>query len=235
MEEPKVLIVDSHYNGPPDSGNGGYTCGLVDTQTDYLSEVTLRKPIPLDRPLHISASDSGHEIKRHEEIIATARPGDLTDLNIPDPVSFKLAEEASQQFIGNSQKTAFPTCFVCGEDRASGEGLHIFAGRVAGTDLYAAPWVPAENLVDESNLVRQEFIWAALDCPGAYASLGDTAKPILLGRMTAQILKTLKPNTQCVVMAWLINRDGRKSWSGTALFDHTGELVGKAKAIWFEV
>lgn len=231
----KVLIIDSHYNGPPDSGNGGYTCGLIDAYTDYLCEITLRKPVPLNSNLEVHSVDSGHEIKWGEELIATARPGDLSGMPIPEYISFEQATAASRSYIGNTQRTAYPTCFVCGEDREQGQGLHIFAGRLENTNLYASPWVPDEQLTDKAGWVRPEFVWAALDCPGAYASLGDRARPILLGRMTAQILKPLKPNSKCVVMAWLIERDGRKSWSGTALFDHTGELVGKARAIWFEV
>ena len=39
-----TLVIGSRFCGPPDSGNGGYVCGLI---ADYLggpAEVTLRKP-----------------------------------------------------------------------------------------------------------------------------------------------------------------------------------------------
>ncbi|MEL6670480.1 MAG: hypothetical protein AAFP08_16025 [Bacteroidota bacterium] len=231
----KKITVHIHFHGPPDSGNGGYSCGLIDAQTDYVSEITLRKPIPLDRALDLREENGAHKMWDGEHLIATAKPGDCSDLEVPDSVSFEQALEASKGYLGFTQGTAFSTCFVCGEDRSTGEGLHVFAGRVADSHLYASPWVPAADLAGESGMVQPQFIWAALDCPGAYAALGDTPRPVLLGRMTAELILPIKTGEKCVLTAWLIQQEGRKSWSGTAIFNEKGELAGKAKAIWFEV
>ena len=49
--DPRAMIVPGRFNGPPDSGNGGYTCGLVAGLLGEVAEVTLRLPPPLDREL----------------------------------------------------------------------------------------------------------------------------------------------------------------------------------------
>jgi hypothetical protein len=45
------LRIEERYRGPPDSGNGGYVCGLVAGFLGGSAEVTLRRPPPLDRTL----------------------------------------------------------------------------------------------------------------------------------------------------------------------------------------
>ena len=45
------IIIDRRFNGPPNSANGGYTCGLVGTALEAPSvRVSLRKPPPLEVP-----------------------------------------------------------------------------------------------------------------------------------------------------------------------------------------
>jgi hypothetical protein len=46
------LRVDRRFCGPPNSGNGGYTCGLVANFIDGPAEVILRRPPPLNRQLN---------------------------------------------------------------------------------------------------------------------------------------------------------------------------------------
>ena len=48
------MIVPARFNGPPDSGNGGYTCGLVAAELGAASaEVTLRAPPPLETEMAV--------------------------------------------------------------------------------------------------------------------------------------------------------------------------------------
>jgi len=49
------LVIDPRFNGPVGSANGGYTCGLVAGLLDGIAEVTLRRPLPLGRPLPVAA------------------------------------------------------------------------------------------------------------------------------------------------------------------------------------
>ena len=47
------ITIPKRFCGPPDSGNGGYVCGLLAGYVSGGSEVTLRMPPPLERPLDI--------------------------------------------------------------------------------------------------------------------------------------------------------------------------------------
>ena len=55
-----MVMIERRYNGPPDTGNGGWSAGtfaaLVDRPAGTV--VTLRQPPPLDTPLSVvRASD----------------------------------------------------------------------------------------------------------------------------------------------------------------------------------
>jgi hypothetical protein len=121
----------------------------------------------------------------------------------------------------------FPQCFVCGYDRGD-DGLHIHAGPVEGRGVHAAPWTV------RSDTVGPEFVWAALDCPGAYATgvLGRGAA--VLGRLTARVDRVPDAGEECVVVGWSLGSEDRKHAAGTALFASSGELLGLARALWIE-
>jgi hypothetical protein len=53
------LVIMSRFCGPPDSGNGGYVCGLIAGYLDGPAEVTLRKPPPLETPLNLEPDGDG--------------------------------------------------------------------------------------------------------------------------------------------------------------------------------
>jgi hypothetical protein len=213
------VVIDPRFNGPSGSGNGGYTCGVVAGLLDTSSaEVTLRLPPPLGRPLRWD----GARLWDGEALVAEAEPAAL-ELDVPDPPSFADAQRATPSFAGFVEH-AYPTCFVCGPLRAPGDGLRIFAAPVDA--IVAAPWRPEE--------VRSEYVWAALDCPGAYALEWAGRSEMLLGRLHGRIDREPRPGEQCVVVGWPLGRDGRKGYAGTALFSDGGELLACARATWIE-
>ncbi len=103
--------------------------------------------------------------------------------------------------------------------------MHDKAHRVAAT------WTPDETVADEDGLVRPEFLWAALDCPGYFAA-EDRAGLALLGRMSAVIHRRVHAGEPLVVTGWPIDSEGRKHRVGSALHDADGKLVAAAKATW---
>lgn len=230
----KNVIIDRRFCGPPDSGNGGYVCGAIARFIDGAAEVTLRRPPPLDRPLRVEQLAANKVLLRDgDEIVAEAKSNKL-ELDVPNPPAYPQAKEAAQRYRGFDYHP-FPTCFVCGPERVEADGLRIFAGPVAGSRMVAASWVPDAWLADNRGYVRPEFIWAALDCPGYFAALGDQNRQLVLGRLAAKVDDRLKPGEQCVVVGWPISRDGRKYYVGTALFSESGELCGQAEATWIQV
>ena len=214
-----AIVIDSRFRGPDDSGNGGYTCGVIAREHGGEElEVTLRLPPPLDEWLRLD--DDGRVWDDHA-LVAEVREG-AVELEPPPPVGWDEAVAAQAPDLDSP----FPHCFVCGHARA--DGLHIHAGAVEGRELVAAPWQVA------ADTVGPEFVWAALDCPGAYATgvLGRGA--IVLGRLTARIERVPEAGERCVVVGWPLESDGRKHGAGTALFTDAGDLLGLARALWIE-
>jgi hypothetical protein len=229
------VTIEERFHGPPRSGNGGYTCGVLAASFHRPMAVRLSAPPPLATPLRREIGPEHARLYDRETVIAEARIADL-DLEVPEPPTFAEAETASLAYPG-FERHPFPTCFVCGPQRAGGDGLRIFAGPVEGRDIVAAPWIPDASLADEgSGAVRREFLWAALDCPSAYAlpPLED-GLAIVLGELTGEISGILAPGERCTLIGWFLGVEGRKRRSASAIFGPRGGLVAKARATWIAV
>jgi hypothetical protein len=214
------LVIDRKFRGPSESANGGYTCGLLASFLHGPAEVTLRLPPPLERPLEVT-TEGPIELRDGDDVVAEASSAEL-DLEAPEPISFE--EAAAAALAEGDKESVFPECFVCGWARE--DGLRIYAGPVDGGELVAATWMPREDVI------APEFVWAALDCPGAYAvHFGVRGNPVL-GRLTARVEHLPHPGERCVVMAWPLGEDGRKLFAGTALYGQDGRVLGSARATW---
>ncbi|WP_308209830.1 hypothetical protein [Actinomadura madurae] len=157
------MIIDRRFHGPEGSGNGGYVAGRlagrvpIDTVT-----VTLRQPPPLETELTVTVEDErGHSARLWdgERLIAEALAGAIVVPPIA-PVPFEDALVAAEKYRA-AENHPFPGCFVCGPDRAPGDGLRLEPGPV-GEGTVAAPWVPERT-------PERELVWAALDCPGGWS------------------------------------------------------------------
>jgi hypothetical protein len=219
------IVVGTRFNGPPDSGNGGYTSGLVAAATGR-TEVTLRRPPPLDVPLRVedgAVYDGAH-------VVAT---GDLGDADVePPPFPGYDAALAAQRHYAGLRDHPFPTCFVCGPHRTDGLGLQPGP---AGTAYVATTWTPHADLAEDGR-VRDEYVWASLDCPGAWALTQTDEAPIVLGRLAVRIVGAVTPERPHVVTGWRrAEREGRKHFAGTAVYDAAGTLLATGKATWIAV
>lgn len=228
------IIIDKQFCGPSFSGHGGYTCGMLAHNIKEPAEVTLLKPIPLEKKLSIENNpDNSFRLMDDNIIIATAQPTQF-EIAIPPPPTYAEAVKASQNYVGLSEAYLYPNCFGCGKNRQPGEGLRIFPGKPEGKDFVAAPWTPDEWLQDESGKIKSEFIWAALDCPGGIACMGNKMQPLLLGRFAVQIIVYPKANQRCIVTGWQSAQEGRKHFAGSALFSKEGKLLAYGRATWIE-
>ena len=167
----EAMTIPRRFNGPPRSGNGGYVCGRLASYLDGPASVRLRAPPPLERELKVEASADDARMFDGDTLVAQARRVQF-DLAPPAAPSFAEAQAASKSCIG-FKRHLLPHCFVCGPQRAEGDGLRIFPGRTADDAVFAAPWVPHASLDDGSGQVAPEFLWAALDCAGAFAVMPD--------------------------------------------------------------
>jgi hypothetical protein len=221
VDHATTITIDARFRGPDASGNGGYTCGIVAALLDGPAEVTLRRPPPLDRPLRIEYDGGGVAVWDGDALVAEAAPAEVR-LDLPEPVAYEDAERV--RLPHGDPHSPFPNCFVCGRDRT--DGLRLFPGPVPGRDVVAAPWVP------DASTVGLEFVWAALDCPGAYGSGAIGRGDALLGRFAARVEALPRAGERCVVVGWSLGEEGRKVFAGTVLRGDGGRVLGYGRATW---
>jgi hypothetical protein len=230
------VVIEWRFNGPPDSGQGGYVCGLVAERIDApVATVSLRRPPPLGRPLDVHTGVGGAvALLLGDEVVADGAPA-LLELEAPETVNFEAAETASAANPWIAQHP-FPTCFGCGPDRDPKDALRLILGPVAGRDVVADTWVPDPSLTDERGHVTPLFVWAALDCPTGAAAVDPRSGPHVLARLTADPSRApVVAGQPHVVLAWLIQRDGRKSRGGAAIYDAHDRVCAVAEGLWIQL
>lgn len=238
-------MIDPRFNGPPGSGNGGYVCGelakTVDRESSGALEsgvcVRLHRSAATAREFEIVSSEDGCALFDGESLIGQAR-AQRVDIPVPDAVSVAVATRAARGFRGHDEHV-FPECFVCGPNRREGDGMRIFPGALPESlssipGVFAAPWQPDPTLEGESGMVDPSFVWAALDCPGAFSFPQPDGAIVLLGEMSAALPGRVKIDESSVLLSWQIEVLGRKHFTGTAIFDAQGRCSAVAHTTWIE-
>lgn len=252
MEQTKRVRIPERFCGPPDSGNGGYTCGLVSTALQTSAEVTLRRPIPMERDLEVEFEQRTNSIwallRDEDGLIAEGMPMEWTQEH-PISASFAEAEVAaakSPAFYNHP----FSTCFTCGPDRKPGDGLRIFPGRIMSLDklrdmtgnaeqsrsnFFAAHWVPDEGLAGKDGAIPDEIVWAALDCPTGFAGGFPYEGKLVTGRLGANLYAPIHAGEKCVLVSWLTSSEGRKRMATCILMGESGEVKAQSRATWIKL
>jgi hypothetical protein len=225
-----TVSIPRRFNGPLDSGQGGYCAAVVAGFVDGPAEVSLRRPVPLERPLDVArGDDESVRLLDGDELVAEGRPVQSTGLEVPAPVTVEEAREAAKRYTG-SRDGLFSRCFVCG--LARDDGFEVFAGEVEGRKLTASPWTPPAWAAGEDGQVRPEFVWAALDCPATFApGLAGALPTGMLARFSVRIDAAVTAGEEHVVIGWPIEIDGRKHHAGSAVFSSDGALLAVARAL----
>jgi len=237
-----VITIDRRFRGPAASANGGYACGVAAAQLSDAGgpvEVTLRSPPPLDSPIEVERAGERAVFREGAQLIAEAAVRTSLTIEPPAPVSFDEATQAARRCPWTAADAGhpYPGCFVCGPDRAEGDGLRIFPGAVTGRNVAAAPWIPDSSLAGADGRIRPEIVWSVLDCPSLFGMVCFEVwegRP-LLGRLAAEILSSPLVGDRCVCVGWFERRDGRKFHAGSALFSERGELRALGQATWITV
>ncbi|TDC36050.1 hypothetical protein E1211_14535 [Micromonospora sp. 15K316] len=211
------MRIESRYNGPPGSGNGGWSAGVFAAEAGPGPvEVTLRRPPPLETTL---ALVDGEVRDPAGQVVAEVRPGAPVDAVVP-PVDRATAVDAATRYPGLVEHP-FPGCYVCGPERT--DGLRIFPGRLADGRT-AAPFRAPEQVTGAT-------AWAALDCPGGWSVIAP-GRPYVLGRMAARVIRLPEPGDECVVTGVTVAVEGRKARVHTSLYGPDGALLAAARATW---
>ncbi|GAA2736449.1 hypothetical protein [Actinocorallia aurantiaca] len=223
-------LIGARFNGPAASANGGYACGVFAGLVQGPAAVTLHVPPPLGVPLEVErGARRTHVLHCGEPVATVAAAADLGPV-VP-AVGARAAEAAHAGFAGRAFHP-FPSCFVCGLDRA--DGLNLTPGPVPDAPgTVACVWRPDSSVAGPDGMVRPEVVWAALDCPGGWT--GDPARQArVLGRMAARIGARPSAGDVCVLVARSEPVRGRTVTSHTALY-RDGALLASATAIWIAV
>ncbi len=234
----RTITVSSRFAGPPRSANGGYLAGRLAAYVDGTTPVTvtLRTPPPLETDLTVEQTAHGTRLVHGSTLIAEAQPGELTDAAVSSTGSVDLpTARAAEASYAGLRRHPFPGCFVCGPGRETGDGLRLAPGPVS-SERTACVWVPDETLADPDRpgVTSLEFAWAALDCPGAWTSDLER-RPLVLGRMTALSEQPPRVGRPHVVVGRLIDEAGRKTHTGTTLYDEEGHVLARAEHTWIAI
>ncbi len=229
------VVIGERFCGPKHSGNGGYCAGLFAQGLDGPAEVTLLAPPPLETPIEIRvAGNEDFEAVCDGKLIAKIKPA-VVAIDPPAPPSDSAIARAHDDFLKHEGGVhLIPHCFVCGDRRAPGDGLRIFSGPIPGSPVNADFWTPGADLVDETKLVKPEFIWAALDYPSAFA-LRCWPRLTLLGRFSVDIYRRPQAGERLIAAAWAQGKDGRKHFSSSVIYDEDREIIAAANAVWIEL
>lgn len=232
------VTIPKRFCGPPESGNGGYTGGLVANALGGAVEVTLRKPIPIDREMEITIEGDTAFLKDGDALIAEGRRARFEPSLIP-PLSFEDAEFA-ETMSPAFKDHPFPTCFVCGPQREEGDGLRIFPGPVPqlwgqGIHYFASGWIPDKEFANASGIVRDEFLWAAMDCPTGFAAGFPYQGKLVTGRLAVNVQGDVRAGERCVIVSWPFHVEGRKHHASAALMGEDGSMKVQARATWIKL
>jgi hypothetical protein len=233
----ETLTIDRRYSGPRLTGNGGYVGGMLANRLAADGrepvEITFRAPAPLETPLSIERmGDERLNLKHGETLICEARRAPLDVEPPPFDIDWPQAE-AIWRAGGSPEGSNFHECIVCGRGRAEGDGLRVWGGPVNGGGLSWSLYHAHAAHADAGGRIAREFVWGTLDCPGAWAAQDPQDwRPAVTGRLTASILERPRAGERCIVVGWRIGEDGRKLYSGTALYTESGTLCAKALQTW---
>ncbi len=230
----ETATVPARFNGPLESGNGGYSAGVLASFLQGPAEISLRRPVPLDAALDVRQEGDGVVAIDGEELIAEGRPVSGFELEVPESVGVEEARLAASGYRGLAGGI-FSQCFVCGRDRE--DSLGVFAGPVEGRELVASPWRPPEWTAGPAGDVRPEIVWGVLDCPTYFAAFihhKDPLPPAVLARLTARLDAPVTVGEEHVAIAWPIEAEGRKHEAGSAIVSAGGEVLARARGLLIE-
>src|SRR4051794_15538683 len=89
------VVIERRFRGPPESGQGGFSCGIVAERiAGNCATVMLRRPPPLERELTVESGGDGARLLDGDTLIAEGAADEL-GLAIPPAVPLDTALEAS--------------------------------------------------------------------------------------------------------------------------------------------
>lgn len=229
------LRVDEPHSGYPGIAFGGFIGGLLARQlVGPAVQVHFESPVPvgIDLECHVAPDQRSASLRLGARLLARASALTASVRSTPPPPP--TFHEAREAMLGYPDVPTHrqPHCFGCGPARRRENGLRVFTARVDGRLIVAGVWRPLRWT--GHRVVEPEYVWSALDCPGAWASIafdplrGNQATV----EMTCSLLRDVQVGDDHIVVGWLIDSvDGRRH-VGSAMFTAEGELCASSTSTW---
>ena len=219
---PDTVSIPRQLNGPLDSGQGGYSAGVVAAFVDGPAEVSLRRPVPLERALDVVRDDDGSvRLLDGDDLVAEGRPvGGGRTSTCRRPSSVEEARDGDGP-LPRSRDGPFSRCFVCGLAREDSFG--VFAGEVAGAPHHGVA-VDSARLGGRRRRARPARIrlgGARLPRVRSLRGSRATCRWGCSPGFSVRIDAPVTAGAEHVVIGWPIEIDGRKHHAGGAVFAST--------------
>ena len=187
---------------------------------------------PSDRPLAVSRDGGRVLVHDGPDLIAEGVPARL-DLEVP-PAAHPGRGRGGRPALRRLRPPLLPRMLRV-RARAGPRGRVAPLPRLgAGPGPGGGPGAGRRLAAREPDgFLALEIVWSLLDCPGAWAverHMEETG--VVLGRMAARVAAPFPAGGAGVAVGWPLGRDGRKLYSGTALFGADGRLHGCARQTW---
>lgn len=235
--------INEKYCGPPKSGNGGYVAGITANRiANKAVVIKIKAPAPLNEALYYSSDSNKNGIKLLSKaanlLIAEAQEDSGFYMDVPELnfLSLEAIGNPEREYLGFHEHP-FPTCFVCGPERSHEDGMRIFPAKIQDpfgfTHLHGAFWNPWKDLAGTDGRIREEIVWAALDCPGGFAVSHVDTTLIVLAKLRGRLLESIFPDIPYAILSWEIGRNRRQRTAGTAIYRiEDRKCVAYSEALW---
>jgi hypothetical protein len=226
--------VDARFDGFPGFTQGGWLAGQVASLLGPEVEVRLLRPFRSGRTLLVERVDGGARALSDGVVVAEGR---AWSEQVMAPAMPRVDEvlRASEGYPG-LRDHPFPSCYCCGPERAEGDGLRIFPGRLE-PGVLAAPFTPRASHCDARGRATVETLWSATDCPALWALMhaepAGTGRCVVTGTLALRRLGPVVQDEPHVVLSWKTGESGRRLQAAVALFAADGSLraVGSQVAV----
>ena len=236
MTHPSIRV-DTWFQGPTGSGQGGWTASAFERSIGEPVSVAIRAPIPLETDLQVRTSGDRWDLVASdspEQPVLTATPW-TPDVPDTPPVSIADATEASTRFPLFDDHPV-PVCFSCGLEHDS---MRVHAGELAD-GRWASPWTAPTWATLPDGSANPGALWAAIDCCQAwFAGNAGGRRHGVTVQIAVEVVEPIQPGETYSLVAWsgdyLDGWDGRKRGACGSVFTADGRCVARSRTFWVAI
>ncbi len=236
---PDTVIIARRFCGPPDSGNGGYSCGVLPgsllggTAEGHAAHLAAARIVRMD----VVRDGSGVHLMAGGQLVAEARPADLA-MDAPPAPSLEEAIAGRVRAFRGASRTSIRRASCAGRSARRATGCASTPAQSRG----ATSRRPLRSSRTPRSPTRERpgcgarSAWAALDCPsvkfGFHCFGPFEGVRSFSGVSRRASTRFRRVGDRCISVGWSLGRDGRKIHCGSALYAEDGALLAVGKATW---